>query len=991
MASYRTKAPITILDVTGNALTFALNAAQATIYLRNADGSPSATPATVYTTENGGTTASQPLQADVAGRLQGWLPRGRYVATCSATGLTTYNEPFDAGTNVDDDRIDFTVGHLGVGLAADATDPLVVGSSNTLRYTVAGQFQLPATGSTGGLLVGGDTNLYRGAADQLKTDDLLVAESVTLKLKAGTPADADFTNTSVPNGAVAIDTTGPTLYARIAGSWTAIAGGGGGGPPTGPAGGVLGGTYANPTFDTTRLDLTAGGQFQVTTTGSAAGIVLGGDAQIYRGAAGALWVSTTGAGLSQLVISGAAAQNAVLTFNDAATAYWNLTSSGSTHNLILLDLQHGSRQSALFSQAGDVTFCATDGGIGRGKVGIRNTSASAVFNVDNVGDTTSGTLSAAKVAHTMSGFSTGGTAPDLGALAVSLIVGPTVDLASGFDIAARGIKSVVTVNNPSQVHGASVIGIGSSIGITATSSVNNEFAYALFSSADNTASGAVHPRMWGMDSAVHGYAGNEQNDVLFNISAYINNHFNGSPTRGKSIGVAVHTMFGGGPGGHATTQTYPVDIGLHVGGTSGTASAGTGLGFTVGVQAGGEGNPWSYPLTTTATKLGTAGYFLDWGQYGVRIGRRYAGAAESGPVALLIENDGMNVKGSNTIDHSTATTEGTTFLFNTAPTAAVQQLINLGTGQSIAMGAGATRLTGINIGFTATVAGTVTSTSIQAFNFAPTIDLADATGAKLGATMQGYRHAPSIRLPTSGGTTAHGSVVSTEWRPFTDETSYSFNTTHGTDTATVVSHSSFRSIVTVDSGWTVTTLRGMRILAPGGSGTITTLIGVDVEDLNAFAGTKTNTPISLRSLGTVPVMQHAGPVKIGATGTPAAGKALDVTGDILLSDGATISLAATTTGLKIGASGDKLGFYSVTPVARPSAYTQTYATADKTLGAYTANAQSSAYTGAADGEAKLADLNALRVAYENLRGFTEDLAQQHNSVIDDFQAVGLLA
>lgn len=92
---------------------------------------------------------------------------------------------------------------------------------------------------------------------------------------------------------------------------------------------------------------------------------------------------------------------------------------------------------------------------------------------------------------------------------------------------------------------------------------------------------------------------------------------------------------------------------------------------------------------------------------------------------------------------------------------------------------------------------------------------------------------------------------------------------------------------------------------------------------------------------------------------------------------------------QLGAS-PKLSFFGVTPVVRPTAYTQTYATADKTLGAYTPNSQSVAFTGAADSEAKLVDLNALRTAYENLRVFTEDLAQQHNSMLNDLRALGLI-
>lgn len=92
--------------------------------------------------------------------------------------------------------------------------------------------------------------------------------------------------------------------------------------------------------------------------------------------------------------------------------------------------------------------------------------------------------------------------------------------------------------------------------------------------------------------------------------------------------------------------------------------------------------------------------------------------------------------------------------------------------------------------------------------------------------------------------------------------------------------------------------------------------------------------------------------------------------------------------------GSKAGFFNVAPVSRPAALTQTYSTADRTLGAYTADVESTAYTGqdnAQEGSvyAKLDDLNALRTAYENLRKFVEDLAQHHNAVVDDLQLLGL--
>jgi hypothetical protein len=94
--------------------------------------------------------------------------------------------------------------------------------------------------------------------------------------------------------------------------------------------------------------------------------------------------------------------------------------------------------------------------------------------------------------------------------------------------------------------------------------------------------------------------------------------------------------------------------------------------------------------------------------------------------------------------------------------------------------------------------------------------------------------------------------------------------------------------------------------------------------------------------------------------------------------------------------GSNVGFYGATPTARGAAFTQTYATADRTLGAYTADVESVAYTGIDNAQAgsvyaTLADLNALRAAVENLRAFAEDLAQFANAAVDELQTRGLFA
>lgn len=114
-----------------------------------------------------------------------------------------------------------------------------------------------------------------------------------------------------------------------------------------------------------------------------------------------------------------------------------------------------------------------------------------------------------------------------------------------------------------------------------------------------------------------------------------------------------------------------------------------------------------------------------------------------------------------------------------------------------------------------------------------------------------------------------------------------------------------------------------------------------------------------------------------------------------MADGADVALGAST-GTRIGtAPTQKLGFWSASPVARPGSYVQTYAAAGRTLNAYTPAPASTAYSGLASGQAgspyaASADLNSLRVAYENLRAFSENTTQVLNALINDLKSMGLL-
>ena len=91
----------------------------------------------------------------------------------------------------------------------------------------------------------------------------------------------------------------------------------------------------------------------------------------------------------------------------------------------------------------------------------------------------------------------------------------------------------------------------------------------------------------------------------------------------------------------------------------------------------------------------------------------------------------------------------------------------------------------------------------------------------------------------------------------------------------------------------------------------------------------------------------------------------------------------------VAASGANLGFFGIGPVARPTAYTQTYATADKTHANFT-SADLAAFDGGLVGFADSAERDNIRTQFNALRADVADLKQLVNSVIDDLQALGLL-
>ena len=197
-------------------------------------------------------------------------------------------------------------------------------------------------------------------------------------------------------------------------------------------------------------------------------------------------------------------------------------------------------------------------------------------------------------------------------------------------------------------------------------------------------------------------------------------------------------------------------------------------------------------------------------------------------------------------------------------------------------------------------------------------------------------------------------------------------------------------------------------------GTLTgalTITDVNVV-LSATTGTKfgTATTQKLSFYNATPIVQPAATDDLGTAlsnlGLRAVGTAYPITtsGAVGLSGTVTITdvniVLGTTTGTKFGtATTQKLSFYNATPVVRPSAYTQTFSTADKTHANRTATAltvtdgagTNDGTIGAITGDASvIAAAQELAAAVNKIIVDLADTAGVVNAVVDDLQALGLV-
>lgn len=217
----------------------------------------------------------------------------------------------------------------------------------------------------------------------------------------------------------------------------------------------------------------------------------------------------------------------------------------------------------------------------------------------------------------------------------------------------------------------------------------------------------------------------------------------------------------------------------------------------------------------------------------------------------------------------------------------------------------------------------------------------------------------------------------------------------------------FRSIPILSSTGSTTAYISFEARTPSltSTGTIATSTGVYIAQQKI---TGVTTGRGLWQVGSTDINSFGGLTAFGSNNTPTAfiHIAASTTTNAALRIAAGSSPTTPNAGDIWYLTADRLKIYRAATETIPSgvtgsAFTQTYSTATRTIGAYTSDPESSAYnagiTATAGPEpvvfsspvASQSDLNLLRVAYENLRVLSETTIQALNAVIDDLQAFGI--
>ena len=165
----------------------------------------------------------------------------------------------------------------GIDISADDLRIFPSGAAFVNRFTAEGQLQLPMTGSAGGIIIGGDVLLYRSGADTLTIADSvriipasgnallnLEGTATRIRMKDTDNADENFEITS---------SAGNLNFSEIDDSFVFVS------TPFQLQAGT-------PTL---AMVLGSAGQLLLSVTGSAGGVRIGGDVDIYRSAANMLY------------------------------------------------------------------------------------------------------------------------------------------------------------------------------------------------------------------------------------------------------------------------------------------------------------------------------------------------------------------------------------------------------------------------------------------------------------------------------------------------------------------------------------------------------------------------------------------------------------------------------------------------------------------------------------------------------------------------------
>lgn len=321
-------------------------------------------------------TAASPtasIDGDVLARLQG---RGSYGSWYDAGYLQF---AVDGNAGVGD-----MPGRLQVFLSPDGSST----PTEVLRVANTGQLRVPTTGSSAGILLGGDAQIYRSAADQLRTPDSLVVDSLlrvgtvtgtvaTTPLSARASNAAGVTSIEFINSAAAQTGNETDIYLGHGPSDTGLV----------KLKGVSTSGVTNSEFRLSVVNSTSWnenvlvvnntGQLQLSTTGSTGGVLLGGDAQLYRSAADTIRTD-------DLLTIGGAATTGKLSVTGSANAYTaqllGSETSGQSYGMYLEAGTNSSDQSLLVRDAtGATNYLAIRGD---GRIGVNTTSYTGQISVD---------------------------------------------------------------------------------------------------------------------------------------------------------------------------------------------------------------------------------------------------------------------------------------------------------------------------------------------------------------------------------------------------------------------------------------------------------------------------------------------------------------------------------------------------------------------------------------------------------------------------------